>query len=121
MRSDKSENGSEKACTSGKIALIKHGKENQQPMQSFRYNGMSITPKRKLNRSERQRGLLLPLSSIGVSNYQYLPARKDDIPYDYDEFYKEATKVGAGKIDVFEYQGMDVVPCKNELFQLKYD
>lgn len=88
---------------------------------SFIYNGLKITPKRKFTRSESASGIHLPFSSIGVSNYQDVAHlnRKKDIEYNYNEFYKAAKRAGGQEYDVFEYKGMEVVPCANELFQLK--
>ncbi|WP_075344101.1 hypothetical protein [Tenacibaculum agarivorans] len=86
-------------------------------MKPFFYKDLMITPKRKFTSLERKIGIGLPFSSIGVSNYD---SRKDDIFWSYKEFYSLAQEAGAGEIDVFEYKGMEIVPCQNELFHLKY-
>jgi hypothetical protein len=87
-------------------------------MKAFIFNGMTITPKRQFSKEEKEKGLCLPIRSIGISNYSYMKNRKNDIYWNYGEFYNEASKVGASEIDVFELNGMDVIPCNNELFQL---
>jgi hypothetical protein len=86
-------------------------------MESFIYNGVEFTPKRKFTKAERKKGLLCQFSSVGMSNYDFRP---NDIGWNFDEFYDKATEVGAGKIDVFEVKGYEVVPADNELFQLDY-
>lgn len=90
-------------------------------MKTFTYNGLKITPHRQFTKAEDEAGINLPLSSIGVSNYQdvkHLPNRKNDIPWNYDEFYKAAHKAGAGEYDVFLLNGKEVVPGSNELYEL---
>jgi hypothetical protein len=86
-------------------------------MKSFIYNGVEFTPKRNFTKAEKKKGLMNPFSSVGMSNYKFRP---NDIPWNYEEFYEKATEAGAGKIDVFEVKGYEVVPGDNELFQLDY-
>ncbi|SEC63971.1 hypothetical protein SAMN04489761_3483 [Tenacibaculum sp. MAR_2009_124] len=83
-------------------------------MKKFKYNGLEFQPFRQLNKQERNKELRLELVSIGINSYD-----NASIQYNYDDFYKQAKKVGAQKIDVFLYDGIKVVPCTNELFELK--
>lgn len=87
-------------------------------MQGFIYNGLRVVPKRKLTREENSLGINLPLSSLGVSNYDFRP---NDTPWDYDEFYKVAKENGSGDMDVFICKGVEVIPGTNELFHLRYN
>jgi hypothetical protein len=79
-------------------------------MEQFKYLGKMVKPLRQFTKEEEARGLRLPLRSIGIDNYRG--------KWDYDKFYAKAKKAGAGEIDIFEYCGIKVVPCSNELFQI---
>lgn len=89
---------------------------------SFIYLGKKFTPVRQFSTSESKRALQLPLRSIGISNYSgenYKVHNHISDQWSYDEFYKKASKIGAGEIDVFLMNKKEVVPCENELFELK--
>lgn len=89
-------------------------------MKTFIYNGIEFSGKRKFTYYEKTRGLLLPFKSIGISNYQKsIPSGKNDIKYSYKTFYKVANLAGCGGCDVFDMNGIEVIPCSNELFELE--
>lgn len=83
----------------------------------FKYQGLTFIPKRKLTEQEREVGVRLPFQSIGMNNYE---TKIRD--YSWDEFYAAAKAANNGKcvLDVFDYNGYEVVPCQNELFHLDY-
>lgn len=81
-------------------------------LKSFKYNGKKFTPVRQFTREEQKTGIGLPLRSIGINNY-------DQGNWNYEDFYKEAKKAGAGEIDIFLMEGKHVVPATNELFEYR--
>lgn len=83
-------------------------------MKNFKYQGLDIKPIRQFTTKEAKQGINLKLSSQGISNYNFRP---NDIPWDYDEFYRLAESVGAGTIDIFLVKGNESVPGQNELFK----
>jgi len=86
----------------------------------FHYLGMEFTPLRQFNKQEKEIGLSLPMRTIGISNYdkELMPIHtRISAKWNYEAFYAEAKKVGADKIDIFMWQGKQVIPCGNELFE----
>lgn len=86
-------------------------------MNSFEYEGLIFTPKRYFSPKERKVGLRLPLWTIGMNVYDSAIRN-----YCWDDFYAAAAAANHNdcQMDVFDYNGYEVVPCVNELFHLNY-
>ncbi len=77
---------------------------------SFVYEGLIFIPIRQLNKNE--------------SDFFEVSKRINDIKitpknWDYDKFYKVAKEHGAGHIDLFEVNGITVIPSARVLFEYR--
>jgi hypothetical protein len=85
---------------------------------AFTYNGMTFKAIRQFKKHETFAFVSDRLSGrLGIHNYG-TDVRKDKVRHwNHADFYKEAERVGAGKMDIFILNSKDiVVPCDNELF-----
>lgn len=80
-------------------------------MGTFQYSGLHFTPlTQKLKGDFFQ--ITRRLRSVGIGNYPW-----SHTPYNYDDFYKQATPAGGENADLFlcSEDGLVYVPCLNEL------
>lgn len=81
-------------------------------MNSFNFLGKTFIPKRQFTKREENVGLRIVGRSTGIGNYEWSKVKG----WNYEKFYIEAKKAGAGEIDIFLLDGKEVIPCENELF-----
>lgn len=86
-------------------------------MEAFVYGGMTFIPKRQFTRKEKgnKRYLGDAMKHLCGSDIN------KSIGWSYEDFYVEATKAGAGKIDVFTYRDREFVPCESQMMELVYE
>lgn len=84
---------------------------------SFKYLGYTFTPHRNFNSSEDALGHLnLPFHGIGISNYDNPRQTYRSSEWNYDEFYRIATKKKLISDIYLLNKKAVVIPCQNELF-----
>lgn len=84
-------------------------------MKSFDYLGYVFVPVGKLPQGFDFFEVTRKCRSIGISNYC-------GGEYSHTEFYRVATKICSGEVDIFLMDGSVVVlPCENELFEYRGD
>ena len=76
-------------------------------MKNFNYLGLTFKPLKTLKGA-----------SATFENKSKHLNNSNDTPtgWDYENFYKEAKKAGAGKVDLFEVAGRARIPATNYLF-----
>jgi len=75
---------------------------------SFVYEGLIFIPIRQLNKSD-----LFEISKR-INDIKITPKN-----WDYDKFYEVAKEHGAGHIDLFEVNGITVIPTARVLFEYR--
>ena len=83
-------------------------------LSEFTYKSLKFTPLRQFKPYEDFRFISKRLQSIGIHNN---PSIKGGVirDWDYDEFYKAAGDSNE-EVDIFLFDGKQVVPCEGELF-----
>ncbi|GAB3024490.1 hypothetical protein GCM10027051_31440 [Niabella terrae] len=89
-------------------------------MKPFMYLNRGFFPLRKFKPEEKSRGFAAIGLSTGITVNPKLGVRKR-LPgtWDYEQFYEQARRAGAGDYDVFLMNGKPVVPSNRELFYLR--
>ena len=87
-------------------------------LKTFKFLGETFKPIRQFSLNEGNIFEITPYLK-GLKNNEKF-TNYDGGKWSWQEFYNKAKKAGAGEIDVFEMKGKNVVPCKNELFELTY-
>lgn len=85
---------------------------------NFKFLGKTFKPIRQFVRNEGNIFIITPYL-VGLGNNKKF-TNYDGGKWNWQKFYDAAKKNGAGQIDIFEMEGKNVVPCENELFELKY-
>jgi hypothetical protein len=88
----------------------------------FSYQGLTFIPVRKFKNYEDFPYISKRLACIGIHNYD---DREKLAGWDYEEFYKLAIASDpiCDNVDIFLWveKGINVVPCKRELFEYETD
>jgi hypothetical protein len=86
-------------------------------LDSFVYKGKTVYPLKSFDKSDRD--YLFKYGNWASMTGKY-PIMDTKSGWNYEEFYKEAKKVGAGKVDIFYMDGKAVLPTSGYLHVFNY-